>query len=475
MLTLRDYQLDAVNNLRNSYAEGHKAPLFVLPTGGGKTVVFSYITSNTSARGKRALILVHRVELIRQTSAALEKNGVRHGMINPKFTPDPLAPIQVASVQTFVRRISKLRLDYDLIVIDEAHHATAGTWRTIIEAIPTAWILGVTATPIRGDGNGLGVEAGGIFDDLVIGPQVNDLISRGYLVKPIIYAPTEKLDLSGIKMRMGDYDAHELAEKMDKPSITGNAVEHYRRLADGLPAVAFCVSVSHAQHVADQFKAAGYRAAFVDGKMEDNERKRILSGLGSGSIQVVTSCDLISEGTDIPAIGVAILLRPTQSTGLYIQQVGRALRPCAGKDRAIILDHVGNVLRHGLPDEARDWTLDGLPRSKKNKKKPDELPLNVVQCKQCYAVHEKAPVCPQCGYVYELKVNGLKEIEGELKEITEQQALLLRRKKRQEVGKAKTIDELKKIEYERGYKPGWAHHVWRERGKKTQVSSKFEL
>lgn len=471
MLSLRDYQLEAVNNLRNSYAAGNRAPLFVLPTGGGKTVVFSYIASNASARGKRALILVHRIELIRQTSAALAKNGVWHGMINPKFTPDPLAPVQIASVQTLARRLNKLRLDYDLIVIDEAHHATAGTWRTIIEAMPKAWILGVTATPIRGDGNGLGVEAGGIFDDLVEGPQVSQLIAGGYLVKPVIYAPTEQLDLSGIRMRMGDYDAHELAERMDKPSITGNAVEHYRRLADGLPAVAFCVSVKHAQHVAEQFKAAGYRAAFVDGQAEDDERKRILNGLGNGSIQIVTSCDLISEGTDIPAIGVAILLRPTQSTGLYIQQVGRALRPCAGKDRAIILDHVGNVLRHGLPDDVREWSLDGLSRRKK-KKKDDELPpLRILQCKQCYAVHEPAPVCPHCGYVYELKASAPREVEGELKELTEQQAAMIRKQKRQEVGKAKSLEALQKIEQERGYKPGWAWHVWREREKKLQAAS----
>ena len=356
-------------------------------------------------------------------------------------------------------------------MIDEAHHATAGTWRTIIEAMPKAWILGVTATPIRGDGNGLGVEAGGIFDDLVEGPQVSQLIAGGYLVKPVIYAPTEQLDLSGIRMRMGDYDAHELAERMDKPSITGNAVEHYKRLADGLPAVAFCVSVKHAQHVAEQFKAAGYRAAFVDGQAEDDERKRILNGLGNGSIQVVTSCDLISEGTDIPAIGVAILLRPTQSTGLYIQQVGRALRPCAGKDRAIILDHVGNVLRHGLPDDVREWSLDGLPRRKKKKKEDELPPLRIAQCKQCYAVHEPAPVCPHCGYVYEIKASTPREVEGELKEITEQQAAMIRKQKRQEVGKAKSLEALQKIEQERGYKPGWAWHVWREKEKKLHAAS----
>ena len=466
MLKLRDYQTDAVQNIRLSYLEGRRSPLLVLPTGGGKTVVFSYIAATTAARGKRALILVHRVELLRQTSAALDKSGVRHGLINPKYTPDPLAPVQVASVQTLIKRLHKFQVP-DLIVVDEAHHATAGTWKKILDHYPTARVLGVTATPCRGDGTGLGKDAGGVFDDLVIGPQVPELIAKGFLVRPIVYAPATKLDLTGLRTTRGDYDKEELAKLMDKPTITGDAVAHYRRICPGYPAVVFCVSIAHAEHVASEFRAAGYRAYSVDGGMEDDQRKRILNGLGNGSVDVVTSCDLISEGTDIPAIGCAILLRPTQSLGLYLQQVGRALRVVEGKEHAIILDHVGNVLTHGMPEEEREWTLEGEQRRKRSKK-DEEKPVRVNQCEKCYAVHAPAPACPICGHVYIPKTTTPKQVDGELRQVTaDAAASMMKRQKVVEVAKAQTLEELEAIAKARGYKSGWARHVFASRNRKV--------
>lgn len=465
MLKLRDYQADAVQAIRASYLSKKKAPLLVLPTGGGKTVVFSYIAATTASRGKRALILVHRVELLRQTSAALDKSGVRHGLINPKYTPDPLAPVQVASVQTLIKRLHKFQVP-DLIVIDEAHHATAGTWKKIIDHYPTAHVLGVTATPCRSDGTGLGKEAGGVFDDLVMGPQVPELIARGFLVRPIIYAPATRIDLSGVKTSRGDYDKEELAKVMDKPTITGDAVSHYRKICPGYPAVVFCVSVAHAEHVASEFRAAGYRAYSVDGSMDDDIRKRILGGLGNGTVDVVTSCDLISEGTDIPAIGCAILLRPTQSLGLYLQQVGRALRVIDGKDHAIILDHVGNVLTHGLPEEEREWTLDGETRKRRGKRE-EEKAVRVNQCEKCYAVHTPAPACPHCGHVYIIKEKAPQQVDGELKQINAEALAWKKRQSQIEVAKAETLEELQAIARARGFKPGWARHVLAARNRKA--------
>ena len=464
MISLRPYQGDIVQKIRESYKRGMKSPLAVAPTGSGKTVIFSHIAANVSARGKSVLILVHRVELLRQTSAALSKSSVRHGLINPKFTPDLKAPVQVCSVQTLNKRMQKYALDPDLIIVDEAHHATAGTWRKILEYYKKARVLGVTATPIRGDGVGLGSNCGGIFDDLIVGPQVPDLIAGGYLVAPVIYAPMERIDLTGVRVKMGDYDKEELAKRLDKPHITGNAVAHYSKLCPGTPAVAFCVSIAHAEHVANEFRSAGFRAYAVDGSMEDDVRKRILNGLGNGSVDIVTSCDLISEGTDIPAIGCAILLRPTQSLGLFLQQVGRALRPCEGKDRAIILDHVGNVITHGMPQEEREWTLDG--EIKKKKKREKEAAVRVKQCPKCYAVHEPAPNCPHCGHFYESEVNKLEQREGELKQITEQDALQLKRIKAREISKAKTKEELDTIAAARGYKPGWSTYILKARAQK---------
>lgn len=468
MLKLRDYQEQAVGNIRQSFISGKRAPLLVLPTGGGKTVVFSYIAATTAARGKRVLILVHRVELLRQTSAALTKASVRHGLVNPQYTPDIMAPVQVASVQTIIKRLHLFQ-HFDLVVIDEAHHALANTWKKIIDHYSTARILGVTATPCRADGTGLGIEAGGVFDELILGPQVPELIQRGYLVKPVIYAPAQRLDLSGLRTRMGDYEKDALAEFMDKPTITGDAVAHYQRLCPGVPAVAFCVSVNHAMHVAEEFRRAGYRAYHADGSLDDDVRKRILNGLGNGTVDVVTSCDLISEGTDIPAIGAAILLRPTQSLGLYLQQVGRALRPCAGKDRAVILDHVGNVLTHGLPDELREWTLEG-ERKRKGKPKEQEKTIPVKQCEKCYAIHEPAPRCPVCGHVYEIKQDAPKQIDGELVELTAEQKLRIRKQKVTEVARARTLEELERIAQQRGYKNGWARHIYNSRQKQQQTT-----
>lgn len=444
--------------------EGRRAPLLVAPTGAGKTVMFSYVAATSSARSKRVWILVHRVELLRQTSMKLEEAGVHHGLINPNYTPNYMASVQVASVQTLTRRMQHLPPP-DLIVIDEAHHANAGQWRKILDSYPSARLLGVTATPVRMDGQGLGVEAGGFFDELVMGPQVADLIGNGFLVNPVVFAPKERIDLSGVRTVRGDYDQRELAAQIDKAHITGDAVAHYRKLAHGSPAVAFCVSIAHAEHVASEFRAAGYRAHSVDGSMDDALRRRILAGLGNGSVDLVASCDLISEGTDIPAIGAAILLRPTQSLGLYLQQVGRALRPCPGKDRAVILDHVGNTLTHGLPDEARDWTLDGM--KKRKKKGEQEESIAVTQCMSCYAVHAKAPVCPICGTVHEVKEQKApKVVDGVLAEITAEMKAQIKRLKVTEVARAKTLEDLQRIEKERGYKAGWHKHVWASRSKK---------
>lgn len=467
MLKLRDYQEKAVQSIRQSYMRKARAPLLVLPTGGGKTVVFSYIAATTASRGKRVLILVHRVELLRQTSAALHKSGVHHGLINPKYTPDLFAPVQIASVQTLIKRLDKIKPP-DLIIIDEAHHALASTWKRILDHFPNAHILGVTATPCRGDGTGLGIASGGVFDDLVLGPQVNELIARGYLVKPIIYAPAERIDLSSVKIKMGDYDNHQLAEVMDKPKITGDAVAHYRKLCPGVPAVVFCVSVAHAQHVAEEFRAAGYRAYHADGSLDDDIRKRILNGLGNGTVDVVTSCDLISEGTDIPAIGCAILLRPTQSLGLYLQQVGRALRTVEGKEHAIILDHVGNVLTHGLPDEPREWTLEGEPKRKRGKKEQEKA-VQVKQCEKCYAIHEPAPACPICGHVYIVKASTPQQVDGELRQLTPEAMAHRRRAAIIEQARAQTLEELEAIAKARGFKSGWAKHVFNSRLKNQQA------
>jgi superfamily II DNA or RNA helicase len=415
-IKLRDYQIQSVDACRNAYRTGFKSPLLVLPTGGGKTVVFCYIAEQAYKSGKRVYILVHRQELLRQTSEKLDTFGVRHGCVAPGHSMTGDA-VQVASVQTLVRRLDKFPAP-DLIIVDEAHHATAGTWKKILSTWPNALKLGTTATAIRMDGKGLGVDCGGFFDTIAIGPNPAQLISMGFLAEPVVFAPPSGIDLSSIKVRAGDYERDELNKRVDKPKITGCAIEHYERICNGIPAICFCVSVNHAEHVAAEFKAAGWAAESLDGKMTDAVRKAKISALANGQLNVLTSCDIISEGTDIPVVGAAILLRPTQSLGLYLQQVGRALRVYPGKDKAYILDHVGNCYRHGMPDDVREWSLDGYDWKKAKENPANDPATRIRQCEKCYGVYRSGAVsCPHCGYIPETG-REVVQVDGELKVVT---------------------------------------------------------
>jgi len=455
-ITLRPYQNTLIERARANFLVGKRSQLLVLPTGGGKTVCFSYMAGRAVDKGLRVWILAHRVELLDQISKTLTAFGVPHGMIAPGYMGDRRKPVQVASVFTLARRLDRYDAP-DLIIVDEAHHAISeSTWGRVITAFPAAKLLGVTATPIRLSGEGLG----DLFQSMVVGPSMRDLIEQGALSPYRLFAPAG-VDLSGVHSRMGDFVRGEIERAMDKPSITGDAVKHYQRLAPGRRAVAFCVSVEHAVHVAEQFRAAGISAQAIDGGMDRTLRASVLSEFSAGRIQVLASCDLISEGFDVPAIEAAILLRPTQSLGLYLQQVGRALRTFPGKDEAIILDHAGNVARHGLPDEDRVWSLEGAPKKKGEKK--SEVPVKT--CGSCFAtVHSAATHCA-CGFEFPVVKREVEHVEGDLQEIDLATAV---RQRRQEQGRAQSEADLVAIGRSRGMKRPelWARHVLRARAAK---------
>lgn len=465
-MKLRGYQEQSVTGVRNAYKHGYKAPLLVLPTGGGKTIVFSYIAYSSSQQGKKVLILVHRIELLKQTAAKLRAFGIRVGLISPKFSPDHSAGVQVAMVQTMIKRLPQYP-NFDLIITDEAHHAISSTYVKVIDYYKGVYQLGVTATPIRTDGRGLGVAAGGVFDTLVIGPTTAELIEMGYLVEPVVYASEQAIDLTGVKKTSrGDYSNKQLSQKMNKPKLIGNVVHHYNDIARGEPGVAFCTSVQHAEDTAAEFRRAGFKFYALHGKTDSGLRERLIRGLGDGSIHGLTSCDVISEGTDIPAIAVAMMLRPTESLGLYLQQGGRALRPSEGKDKAIILDHAGNTYKHGFLDEDRTWSLGGSKKKKKKGDCPSFPPI--VQCEKCYSVYKSIkPACPQCGEVRIIKSKELEVMEGQLSEITAIDKERIKRQRLQMIGTAKTLDDLKNVAKSLGYKPGWANHIYKAREKKA--------
>ena len=372
-VTLRPYQKDLVAKVRDAFRTNRRV-LVVSPTGSGKTVLFAYVTLNASVKGNTVTILAHRSEILDQISIALDTMGVPHGRIQPghDITDDP---VTIGMVQTVGRRIEKIPKP-SLLVVDEAHHAITGTYSNIMDAWPDVKILGVTATPKRLDGKGLHRA----FDVLILGPEMADLIAGGYLASYKYLAPPSVVDLSTVVKRMGDYQIDQLAEAMDKRKITGDAIGHYRTYLDGRPAIAFCVTVAHAEHVAEQFRESGYNAASVDGSMGKEARALRMAGIGNGELNILTSCELISEGVDVPVVSGAVLLRPTESLGLYLQQVGRCLRPKPDRSQAIILDHVNNV-KHGMPDAIRKWTLADT------KIQADPT----ARCEVCYRVFNSYP------------------------------------------------------------------------------------
>lgn len=467
MITLRDYQHTLVADVRAQWRAGHRSVLAVAPTGSGKTTVFAHIAHAASARGKRVWVLVHRVELIDQISAALTGFGARHGFIAAGYLQLPRAAVQVAGVFTVAKRLQRVASP-DLIVVDEAHHATKGTtWGKILTAFPRAHVLGVTATPIRLDGTGLRE----CFDALVTGPTVAELTARGYLVPLKAYAPAS-IRTDGLHTRAGEFIASELEVAADNATVTGDAVAHYRKFADGKAAVAFCVSVQHARHVAESFTAAGIPAQSVDGTMDRTLRRSIIRAFVDGKVRVLTSCDLVSEGFDVPAVECGISLRPTQSEGLWLQQVGRILRPSPGKSHAVLLDHAGNIARHGLPEDEREWSLDGkveLPARRETE--VQDVAMRV--CPACFAAVRGRPVaCPECGKPFPVEPRTVDERDGELAEVTRETRRPMRpevRDRLREQGQATEYDALVALGTKRGMKnpSGWAKHVLEARAAKV--------
>jgi superfamily II DNA or RNA helicase len=449
-MELRPYQNQLANDIRGAFGSGANRPLAVSPTGSGKTVLFSYITSQVLKRGSRVIIIAHRREILDQISATLKRVGVPHGFIQAGKSTST-QPAMVASIQTLARRLDTIPAP-DLVIIDEAHHSVSKSYVQMFAAWPTAKFIGVTATPERLDGKGLGA----MFDRMVMGPSVQWLIDNGFLAQPVYYAPREVVDLSQVHTIAGDFDRSETEEIVDTPRITGDAVTHYVRFCNRQRAVAFCISVAHAQHVADTFNSCGIPSASIDGTLDPEVRKQRVEDLTAGKILVLTSCELISEGFDLPAVNAAILLRPTQSLSMHLQQVGRALRPYPGKANAIILDHVGNCLRHGLAEQERDWDLSG--REKRLKK---SSLVETKQCSKCFAIFA-GTVCPQCGAQREIAAREIEEVDGELQRLSIEDI-----SKKREEGKCKTLDDFRALAKQRGYKLGWAFFRWQARQRKS--------
>lgn len=403
---LRTYQAEGVEAARD-LARTYKRICLVLPTGGGKTVVAAHVITRALAKSKRSLFLAHRREIVAQSWAKLLDAGVpfeRLGVImgNGRITNpadgleidarNPNALVQVASVQTLSKRA---RPPADLVFVDECHHADADTWSELLGHYRDrgATILGLTATPARPNGRGLEDQ----FDVLHVIAKVSDLMAGGHLVEPEIYSVPAP-DLRGVAVTNGDYSLEDLGEVMGRGELVGGLVAHWQKLAAGRTTVVFATTVEHSQSITTAFTAAGVKAEHLDGKMPTDARDAVLARLASGETRVVSNCGVLTEGWDLPRCKCVMLARPTKSLVLYLQMVGRGLRPWEDVP-ALLLDHAGCVKRHGLPQTDRAWTLEGRPpRAKVAEGEEGDPTLKACKCGRI--VPRGLLVCPACGFVW---------------------------------------------------------------------------
>ena len=363
--TLRPYQTDLLDRVSQSWDAGSRCILLQLPTGGGKTICFAHLVKISIEIGKTVLVLAHREELIKQAAEKITAmTGIEPGIIKAGYKADYSRSIQVASVPSLTRRLKHCP-QFDLVVIDEAHHSTANSYRSILANFPNSQILGVSATPIRLDGSGFR----GIFDDLVCGVTVRQLIDMGSLSPYKYYAPARSMSLAGVRKRGGDYSAESIESANPSESVAADCLRAYGDYLQGKQVVIFAISIQHSKAIACSFAANNIPAAHLDGTSDSDLRSATMTAFREGRIKILTNCALFDEGLDIPGLDGVILARPTASLGRYLQMVGRALRPASDKPHASIIDLAGNWERHGLPDDDRVWSLDGVESVKRSKSK----------------------------------------------------------------------------------------------------------
>lgn len=457
---LRPYQLDILGQVASQIARGVKRILIPLPTGGGKTVIAASMTAESVRHGKRVLFLAHRRELTQQASAKLFAFGIDSGIIQAGFPSRPGERVQVASVQTLHARAVRTNSiglpDADIVIVDEAHHCRARTYQALLERYPDAIIIGLTATPCRGDGRGLG----NAFEVILKCPDVRTLTKLGFLVPAKIFAP-ERPNLAGVRIERGDYVESQLAERMDTPQLVGNIIEHWHRLAEKRKTIVFATGVGHSVHIRNEFRRSGVVAEHIDGSTPADERDRILRRLALGEIELVSNCSVLTEGFDSPDVGCIVIARPTKSLGLYRQIGGRGLRPAPGKADVIVLDHAGAVFEHGFLDDPVAWTLKEDRRAK-NKAHGERGsaggPPRVSTCPECLAVRFEGKACTVCGWRPQPKAEDFETAEGNLGEVRADRSVA-----GASIDKATFHAMLIYIARDRGYRPGWAAYKFKEK------------
>lgn len=499
---LRDYQGDAVSATRVAFREV-RGVLLVMATGAGKTVVFCEIAKNAALKGRRVLVLAHRDLLIKQASSKMAAFGIPHGIIMAHNREQYHHLVQVASIQTLARRLKKCPFTPDIIVIDESHLSAADTYHKILDHWPDAKVLGVTGSPCRLDNKPLGREYGGHFDTLIQVISIGELIRRGFLVRPRYFVGETRVNTSQLTTKMGDYNQQQVEAVMDTPALNGDAVKQYKAKCYGKPGIAWCVTIAHATHVANEFCRAGIPSEVLCGEDDDERRADVLGRLARRELLMVAFVGILIEGVDVPEIEVIILLRLSMSLSSYLQVIGRGLRPAPGKDCCYVLDHAGMIFEHGPAEIERAWSLDSEMDFTESASKSK---TSLVQCGKCFYVFYRGEgkqagkihrlnnpastvdmVCPDCGAEIERDAvisldhsdENMLELTPEMlkkreKEAAKEEARQISAQKRKETARAETLDELLAIAAERGYKPQWAQRMLEARMKKVYLQIEKE-
>lgn len=436
---LRDYQVKAIDEIRAVYRSGEKKVLLHMSVGSGKTTVFSSVLSALVKKGKRGLMVVRGRKLVAQASARLDRECVDHGILMGNHNRSrPFAPVQVCSIDTLYQR--KLTPYADMLVIDEAQDATSDGYKWLAEQYPNAYFLAVTATPYTTKG------LRHVANQVVCPIKMTELIERGYLVPPKYFAPSNP-DVSNVAISRatGDYQADQLAETMAASLVVGDLINHWRTLGEGRPALVFAASVSHSKSIVEGFCAAGIPALHVDAETKDADRDKAIASMNAGEIKVLSNVGIFCVGVDIPILSCLIMARPTLSYNLFMQQCGRGSRPAPGKTDFIVLDHAGNLLRHGCILKEPPAIIDALPKQKK------DIIVSLVRCAECFAVFERTlRICPACETAVppSKKDNTPDHVDGDLKEVDPATLQAISR-----------FSELKMIKKAKGYKRGWIWHT----------------
>jgi len=455
MITLRPDQEDVRTKLRVALRRSSSVLTFA-PTGFGKTVLAGALIKLIAASGKRVIFCVHRVDLITQTAKTFERFGIPFSYIAAGYHYNPYHRVFIASIATLRNRLGRIPADY--VMVDEAHLSAANGWALVANYYRDAGakLIGLTGTPERLDGKPLG----DVWQTMVFGPSVRELIQAGHLSSYRAFAPAG-VDMTGIHTRNGEFVSAEIDDLMSGRAVLAGAVKHWRKYAGGKRTIAFAPSVARCEQLAEEFRNNGVMAVALDGNTPQADRRAAFLGFADRQIDVIVNCQLFCEGFDLSAqvdrdvtIEAVLQYSPTQSLAKHLQQLGRGLRK--KPEPAILLDLVGNLARLGLPDEDREWSLSG--RAKKSNEE------KVLTCPECFASHEPAPSCPNCGHNYTAreaaagKGRVLDEVDGELEEIDVE---AIRRQRKAEQYQARSLEDLVKLATERGYKSPekWAAHI----------------